>query len=1105
MQTSNTWQEIDMAKFCRNCGSALNEGAAFCMKCGTPTGNVKSTANGQPGNRNTGTGPMVMRPGYTGAAAAPARVKRQRPFSERLKESVGSYFKHPVKLLPAIVLAAIWIAFSLMGTLGSSSPLIRILSMITYSNGGMYGGIMGSIGGIFGKAFFSAIITSMINSLADKKNSAKKRGRVKAGMQGATLRGLKAVTPFMIGSGAGLALYWLFNITSTPKNIMVAVAGAVAAVVAVMRGHGLLFSLVSGISGSLSKNRIPSLSAVKRALSGFAAGFAVAVPVTFMRKPGMIISIGAVLLILGILLSIIGKNGAKRMAAAAAIMLMVGSPLLPFVRTARAAEIDPSLVGDYTGTIQMVSGAVTDEGYAAYTDGNGPFVSFVNNYMGGTSETLSRDDFDAKLGALIQNAGIKAVGSVMIVEPEDPSAGKYKISFLLEADDFAWKSEEDVYKLGSDSIVVVLNGTYEDGGIRISGGSGDVTGASGKIEFVKEGEKVLAHSSDLQIVVAGYYTGLVQIDAQLAEPPASGGGKPGLSIDDIVGYYLYTGMNYATEKIEDFYYKIEKISSSSYRFTSLTPPSEEIPEIDWSQVYGEDENVEVILTENHVDLTIYRYNSETATGKTDESINGTRVIEHYPSLGVSTETYNAENKSYCDMVFSIGEDNKIHAVYENHFDFGAGYGTMDHWDLIKVDHLPGEELESVPEEVPPEPEIEEEEPESIEPEPDEPEDVAPPEPIAPPETDGDPDHDDLPDSEQGIIIDSVSTALIGGGLGTLLGGIAGAMDGGDDDGGGGEDGGPDLPPSWRVSEEGDISFEDPSTGQTVTYERTGIDPDTGQPVYHNSESWGQGYDINDLKDMYDRTSRERDYYRNIEDTYRKGQEEQRKENQDLSWEAKDWEREKKEIAERERLEDKRNEIAYKHGVYDGNTKEVKKAILKERGEEYQKQAQHETRAEYMNAGYQTAQTVQKGADVAIDVTEKIASYTPAAPAAKLIKKTYIASKNVASNVGELTAGTKNWKQATADAVIGTAADLTKDSADGFGQKLLYNTTMEGGKTVYQGWVDGKSAEKIRDETIKKMEKAFDDTINEAVITGVTGDTPLGTLMTDLANMEENED
>ena len=65
--------------------------------------------------------------------------------------------------------------------------------------------------------------------------------------------------------------------------------------------------------------------------------------------------------------------------------------------------------------------------------------------------------------------------------------------------------------------------------------------------------------------------------------------------------------------------------------------------------------------------------------------------------------------------------------------------------------------------------------------------------------------------------------------------------------------------------------------------------------------------------------------------------------------------------------------------------------------------------------------------------------------------------------------------------------------------------MEGGKTVYQGWVDGKSAEKIRDETIKKMEKAFDDTVNEAVITGVTGDTPLGTLMTDLANMEENED
>ena len=79
------------------------------------------------------------------------------------------------------------------------------------------------------------------------------------------------------------------------------------------------------------------------------------------------------------------------------------------------------------------------------------------------------------------------------------------------------------------------------------------------------------------------------------------------------------------------------------------------------------------------------------------------------------------------------------------------------------------------------------------------------------------------------------------------------------------------------------------------------------------------------------------------------------------------------IAEQERIQDVRNQIAYKHGVYDGNVNEVKKDILRDRNEEYKKQAEHEARAEYMNAGFQTAQNIQKGADVAIAVGEKIAS------------------------------------------------------------------------------------------------------------------------------------
>ena len=1104
-----------MAKFCKNCGSELAEGAAFCEKCGAPVSGEKNKQSNQPGGGGGEASPAAGNPGKGTAGNGGAAAKKGETFWARLKESVMSYFRHPLKLLPTVVLTLIWIVFSLLGTLGRSSPAIRVLNTLSYSNGGMYGGIVGAVGGIFGKAFFAAIVTSLINALTEKRTaSARKAKAAKAGVKGAALSGLKAVAPLMIGSGAGLALYWFFNVTSTPKNSMVAVAGALAAILALIRGRGLLFSLVSGAAGLLSKGKAPSLAAIKRCLTGFAAGFAAAVPATLLRRPWILLSAGLALLAAGVVLALVGKNGAKRAAARAAVLLIVGGLLFPFARPASAAELDPELAGVYTGTIRMITGAVTDEGYSSYTKGSAKYVSFVNQYLGGKpSETLSRDAFDEKLEALIGDSEISAVDPGLRIAAE--TDGTCTVSFSLAANNCKWKTAEDAYGLGSEPIEVILSGTCSDGKIEITEGGGDVLMAAGTIEFSKKSGRITASSTNLVILVEhngiSSYVGGILIDAEKQETkPGQNGEAAGITLDDIVGYYRYTGMNYATEQIEDAYYKIEKLSGSSYRWTSLTPPPEELPEIDWEAVYADQENVEVVRTENHADLSVYHFEERTASARTEENVTNMTVTEHYPELGISIEILNSENKTYCDMAFSRDEDGRIHAVYENHIDLGAGYSTLDHMEMVKVDYLPGEEPpeESEPpepetEELPAEPETEPEPAETgpLPAEPTEPEND--PGPELPPDPE-DPDRADLPDSEAGVISEAAATAIIGGGVGTLLGGLAGAIGGGP----GGPGGGSELPPSWRVNSEGDISFEDPITGETVTYVQTGVDPDTGQPEYHNAKDWGQGYDVNDLKDMYERSSGERDYYRKIDETAQRAQKEQREDNQGLSWEAKDWEREKKENAERERQEDYRNQIAYKRGVYDGDTKEFKKKVLTERGQIYQEQARHEARAEYMNAGFQTAQTVQKTVDATMNVAEKVAEKTgnPAIIAkAKLIKKSYIAARNAASNLGEWTAGNKNLTQAVTDTAISTGGDLIKDSADGFGQKLLYNTTMEGGKTVFQGWVDGKSAEKIRDETLKKMEKGFNDTVNEGLNSAVFGDGVFSQVLTEIDNWEANEE
>ncbi len=1101
-----------MAKYCENCGKELTQGAAFCAECGAPAGGERRVGGGQP-VKGGGAAPAAGRPEKRKTEAGAAGAGGAGSFAARLKEAVLDYFRHPLKLLPTAVLTLIWIVFSLLGTLGRSSPAIRVLNTLSYSNGGMYGGIVGAVGGIFGKAFFAAIVTSLINALTEKKTASSRRGSAGAGVKGAALSGLKAVAPYLIGSGAGLVLYWFFNITATPKNLMVAVAGAAAAAIAVIRGRGFLFSLVSGVTGLLSGGRAPSLGGIKRTLTGFAAGFAVAVPATLLRRPWILIAAGAALLAAGIVLSLIGKNAAKRAASGAAVLLLVGGLLFSFGRPALAAGFDPELAGNYTGTIRMVSGAVTEEGYANYTRGGEKYVSFVNQYMGGRpSETLSREEFDKQLKALIGDSEIAAVNGELRIAAEND--GTCTVSFSLAAENCKWKAGEDVYRLGSEPIEMILKGSYADGKIEISVGAGDLLEAQGTIEFARENGRITASSSDLAVAVANQgvscYVGGILIDVEKKETkPGPNGEAAGITLDDIVGYYRYTGMNYATEQIEDFYYKIEKLSGSTFRFSSLVPV-EELPEVDWESIYGDDENVTIIKTDNHADLSRHHFDPAAASSRTDENIMGVKVTEHYPELGISIDTYNSETRSYNDMVFSWGEDGRIHAVYENHIDLGAGYSTLDHMEMVKVDYLPGEEPpeESAPptgaetEELPAEPETEPAETGPLPAEPTEPEND--PGPELPPDPE-DPDRADLPDSEAGVISEAAATAIIGGGVGTLLGGLAGAIGGG---GPGGPGGGSELPPSWRVNSEGDISFEDPITGETVTYVQTGVDPDTGQPEYHNAKDWGQGYDVNDLKDMYERSSGERDYYRKIDETAQSAQKEQREDNQGLSWEAKDWEREKKENAERERQEDYRNQIAYKRGVYDGDTKEFKKKVLTERGQIYQEQARHEARAEYMNAGFQTAQTVQKTVDATMNVAEKVAEKTgnPAIIAkAKIIKKSYLAARNAASNLGEWTAGNKNLTQAVTDTAISTGGDLIKDSANGFGQKLLYNTTMEGGKTVFQGWVDGKSAEEIRDETLKKMEKGFNDTVNEGVNSAVFGDGVFSQVLTEIDNWEANEE
>ena len=323
-------------------------------------------------------------------------------FISMLLNEVKDLLKHPKKLLPTIILSVVWMVFSMLSTFGANIPILRFLYTLTYSNGGMFGGFFGAVGGIFGKAVFAAVVNTIVLSLVAKKNPFANAAKSLKGIFGkAAFSGLSAISPFLIGAGSGLFLYWFFNITSSTVNCAVAVVGAVGAFSAIGKKNGILTSLVYTVTGKLTKGKFPSQITVNRTITGFSAGFALGLPLTFVRYGWLLFLVGAIILATGIAFAVIGKNGIKKIAATAAMFLLVGTMVSPvFLTDVFAAEMiisdsatmqaeciveDDEILGlcDYIEQAFYAAGAMS-----LTSDGNGGYTFTLPSYKGGFTSYL---------------------------------------------------------------------------------------------------------------------------------------------------------------------------------------------------------------------------------------------------------------------------------------------------------------------------------------------------------------------------------------------------------------------------------------------------------------------------------------------------------------------------------------------------------------------------------------------------------------------------------------------------------------------------------------------------------------------------------------------
>ena len=309
-----------MGKFCTSCGAVLNEGTKFCAKCGanafqsnesaqisteTPPEAAKSKQKILKTMNSTKKKPPINRASDDAPPHSPMGAGKF--IIAYIRQSLA-VLKNPKQMLPTALLGLAWLVLALLGSFGINPLPVRILSFLTFAQGGMFGGVFGAVGGILGKVAVAAFLNAAIVPLFQKKAPFSGiGGGIKGFFGGLAIKSMTAVAPLLGGVGASLLLYAFMNSNQSLQNSMVGIISFVMLLQGIGKQGGFLWGLAFSAANALSKGRTPSYIGVTRCISGMTLGFALGVALSAIRLRwcGWL---GMLLLIASLIFVIVSKN-----------------------------------------------------------------------------------------------------------------------------------------------------------------------------------------------------------------------------------------------------------------------------------------------------------------------------------------------------------------------------------------------------------------------------------------------------------------------------------------------------------------------------------------------------------------------------------------------------------------------------------------------------------------------------------------------------------------------------------------------------------------------------------------------------------------------------
>ena len=342
-----------MAKFCRNCGNPLNEGAKFCRRCGAqltmqvqtetqpvlqeeavhdphPSADADTFsqalipyAPASAGMSSFDIGVPGIAGGIDGIGEILSPLQTVRSYFGRIAGGIKNFGKNPMALIPVIALSLVWILLFILRRVGIADNIVaRFLSWASFgwsTSGRALPGVLGSILGRASVAFcFSSLITGGISFIISGfKRISGKEGFTDEESQGSVSDPIKNMISgssmgwLLLGAGAGLILNRFIAGSPSFSNVMAMISMALMSVMAFANRGSFIFSLARAVTSRVvNKNKRTADNASLRAvMTGFTAALSLMVLFSAFnsKKAGLLrFFISALPFIGGVVLLIVG-------------------------------------------------------------------------------------------------------------------------------------------------------------------------------------------------------------------------------------------------------------------------------------------------------------------------------------------------------------------------------------------------------------------------------------------------------------------------------------------------------------------------------------------------------------------------------------------------------------------------------------------------------------------------------------------------------------------------------------------------------------------------------------------------------------------------------